>query len=95
MTPAAGKTFVPDTRFETDKAMALLWGVLRDQRIHDRADVLNQLETELQIKDAEDRLKWFKFHGQFPRAGQVYRYVVHDDGKRLCMEAHRIEEIPG
>jgi hypothetical protein len=58
--------------------------------------VLLRLETELQIKDPEDRLKWFKFHGKYPKDGQTYRYVVHDDdGKHLCLEAHRSEEIPG
>ena len=55
--------------------------------------MLQQLKAELQIKDPADRLRWFKFHGEFPKVGHAYRYLVHDDGQHLCLEAHKIEEI--
>ena len=89
MTPTSQKQFVPGTRFEVDHDMGRLWIALRDQRRHSRSEVLNQLQSE----DPEDRLKWFKHHGPLPKAGDDYRYTVHDDGEWLCLEAHKIEEI--
>ena len=89
MSPSQAKQFVPGTKFEVNGDMARLWLMLRDQRVHERAEVMGGLEA----KNREDRLKWFKFMGEFPKPGQVYRYTVHDDGKHLCMEAHIIEEI--
>jgi hypothetical protein len=81
---------VPHMRFEVGSDMGRLWIALRDQRKHERAEVL----AGLQAQDPEQRLVRFKHHGEFPREGQLYRYTVHDDGKVLCLEAHKIVDIP-
>jgi hypothetical protein len=62
---------------------------LMDQRKHKKKKVLAQLKSE----GPEDRLKWFKFNGRFPRDGMKYRYVVHDELGELCMEVHEIKGI--
>jgi len=49
--------------------------------------------AKLSVADKETRLKYFKQHGQFPRQGQDYRWITHDNGRWLCVEISKIVAI--
>ena len=66
-----------------------MWSLLNDQRRHDRKGML----AKLSVADKETRLKYFKQHGQFPRQGQDYRWITHDNGRWLCVEISKIVAI--
>ena len=89
MPPTSKSPSLAGTRFRTGSDEAKLWLLLKDQRRHDRKGMLAKLGS----KNAEARLKWFKQHGQFPRQGQDYRWITHDDGRLLCIEITKITNI--
>jgi hypothetical protein len=94
MATAKSKSGLTEAGFQHGRNMDILWQQLKDERRHDRKDVLSKLKLrpgKNLDERREGRLRRFIQHGIYPRDQSLYSWVTnHSHPKWLSIIKNRL-----